>query len=175
MLVDLFEFTSNPHRRDYDRSLRTAGPSHFTYGRNTRPGTVDDFDDEPLTNRSRGSTHAWDSHRRSHGPGRYQRMYPSDPGPGPNSSTRRGPGTYHYTGTASGENSTWRHHAGRTTSGPNGEASSSSSNRSKREREWELDEEERIRRSDSGLWRFGQVFGIFWVLSMLGGWSVNAS
>lgn len=57
---------------------------------------------------------------------------------------------------------TWRQHARRNPS------------TSERRRAEGVDAHEHRVRSESGLLRFMQVFGIFWFLSLFGGWSVHA-
>jgi hypothetical protein len=117
-------------------------------------------DEELLTHRPRGSTHAWE--RYHHAGQRSQRTYRYDYGSRPTSKPPSPPGggwRYERTsGSHSGRTSTYSEH-----SGGRGGADHHS------------DEHENRVRGDSGIWRFAQVFGVFWLLSMLGGWTVDAT
>jgi len=137
-------------RRAYDRELdqSTKAPS-FRPPSGSTGGTTTSFHSEDLQRRSR-ATYAWSHHPRPSNFARYD-------------------------------------HLGRRSTGPNGFDSSTSSRTSsgggrrkagttKKDPLDEYDLRSQRIQADSGVWRFVQVFGVFWVVTILtGGFSVNAT
>ncbi|KAF8309685.1 DnaJ-domain-containing protein [Clavulina sp. PMI_390] len=152
-------------RREYDSSLSSPTQQQF-YRR--APSSSNGFgphldNDIWSSGAHRGATHAWERyHRNSSQPGSQRTNPRSDP----NSFHRPPPPYGSNSHSSQSQSHAWQQQHSRR----------DSARSRRRQAEWDEEHANDHRvRNESALVRFLQVFGIFWVLSLFGGWSVNAS